>query len=162
MNNSNETKSFVQTVEKVINDKGYNITLDSTLGDSVNGRISTNKNGEIDIKLNPNSDRAAEFILTHEITHAIETKEMKDLVMDYASKNSEFNNALESLKKLYNTEDVSSEVLADVSGQLFGNTEFINKLSTSKPGIFKRLYNKIVEIANKITGNSKESLFIKI
>lgn len=161
MNNSNETKSFVQTVEKVINDKGYNITLDSTLGDSVNGRISTNKNGEIDIKLNPNSDRAAEFILTHEITHAIETKEMKDLVMDYASKNSEFNNALESLKKLYNTEDVSSEVLADVSGQLFGNTEFINKLSTSKPGIFKRLYNKIVEIANKITGNSKESLFIK-
>lgn len=30
-----------------------------------------------------------------------------------------------------------------------------------QPNIFKRIYNKIVELANKITGNSKESLFIK-
>lgn len=161
MNNSSETKDFVQTVEKVINDKNYNITFDSALGDNVNGRIGINDNGEVDIRINPNSDRAGEFILTHEITHAIETDEMKNLVMDYASKNEEFNDALESLKKIYGTEDVSSEVLADVSGQLFGNTEFINNLSISKPSIFKKIYNKIVEIANKITGNSKESLFVK-
>lgn len=161
MNNSLETKDFVQTVEKVINDKNYNITFDSALGDNVNGRIGINDNGEVDIRINPNSDRAGEFILTHEITHAIETDEMKNLVMDYASKNEEFNDALESLKKIYGTEDVSSEVLADVSGQLFGNTEFINNLSISKPSIFKKIYNKIVEIANKITGNSKESLFVK-
>lgn len=30
-----------------------------------------------------------------------------------------------------------------------------------QPNIFKRIYNKIVELANKITGNSKESRFIK-
>ena len=161
MNNSLETKDFVQTVEKVINDKDYNITFDSALGDNVNGRIGINDNGEVDIRINPNSDRAGEFILTHEITHAIETDEMKNLVMDYASKNEDFNAALESLKKIYGTEDVSSEVLADVSGQLFGNTEFINNLSINKPSIFKKIYNKIVEIANKITGNSKESLFVK-
>lgn len=84
----------------------------------------------------------------------------KKLILDYASKNQEFNQALESLKKTYGTDDVSSEVLADISGQLFGNQEFINNLSTKQPNVFKKIYNKIVELANKITGNSKQSLFI--
>lgn len=161
MNNSNETKSFVQTVEKVINDKGYNVTFDNSIGDNVNGRIGINENGEVDIKINPNSDRAGEFILTHEITHAIDNKDMRDLVIDYAKKNSEFNNALESLKETYGVDDVNDEVLADISGQLFGTEEFINKLSTTKPSLFKKIYDKIISFANKITGNSRESLFIK-
>lgn len=161
MNNSNETKSFVQTVEKVINDKGYNITFDNSIGDNVNGRIGINDSGEVDIKINPNSDRAGEFILTHEITHAIDTKEMQNLVIDYANKNSEFNEALEALKQTYGVDDVNDEVLADISGQLFGTEEFINKLSTTKPSLFKKIYDKIIGFANKITGNSRESLFIK-
>lgn len=45
------------------------------------------------IKINPNSNRAGEFLLMHEVTHAIETNSMKKLVLDYASKNSEFNQA---------------------------------------------------------------------
>lgn len=161
MNNSNETKSFVQTVEKVISDKGYNVTFDNSLGDNINGRIGINDNGEVDIKINPNSKRAGEFILTHEITHAIDNKEMQNLVIDYANKNSEFNEALESLKQTYGVDNVNDEVLADISGRLFGNEEFINNLSTSKPNIFKRIYDKIISFANKITGNSNESLFIK-
>ena len=96
-----------------------------------------------------------------EITHAIETNDMKDLVLKYANKNKQFNESLESLKQTYGTEDVSSEVIADISGQLFGNQEFINNLSTKQPNIFKRIYNKIIELANKITGNTKEGLFIK-
>lgn len=167
LNNSNTSKSFIETAEKVINDKGYNIILDNNLatpksnGNMVNAQIKTLDNGETEIRINPNSDRAGEFLLTHEITHAIETKDMVDLVMDYASKNQEFNSALESLKETYETNEVSSEVLADISGQLFGNEEFINTLSVQKPNIFKRIYNKIVSLANKITGNSKESLFIR-
>ena len=51
--------------------------------------------------------------------------------------------------------------MADVSGQLFGNQEFINELSIEKPNVFKRIYNKIISLANKITGNSNEALFIK-
>lgn len=165
LNNSNTSKSFIETAEKVINDKGYNIILDNNLvasnGNMVNAQIKTLENGETEIRINPNSDRAGEFLLTHEITHAIETKDMVDLVTDYASKNQEFNSALESLKGTYGTNEVSSEVLADISGQLFGNEEFINTLSVQKPNIFKRIYNKIVSLANKITGNSKESLFIR-
>ncbi len=164
-NNSKESIGARDIVEKVIKDKNYNITLDPNIttksGKIVAGRITTNKNGEVDIRLNPNSDRTMEFLLTHEITHAIDTKEMRNLVIDYASKNKDFDKALDSLKQTYETNDVNDEVLADISGQLLGNQEFILSLSTSKPNIFKRMYNAIISLANKITGNSKESLFIK-
>lgn len=165
LNNSVESQNLVNTIEKVVQDKNYNIVFDNKIknkfGKEVNAKISALKNGEIEIKLNPNSDRAGEFLLVHEITHAIETNDMKDLVLKYANKNKQFNESLESLKQTYGTEDVSSEVIADISGQLFGNQEFINNLSTKQPNIFKRIYNKIIELANKITRNTKEGLFIK-
>lgn len=164
-NNSQETQNLISTIKKVVGDKDYNVLFDDTIknknGNSINAQITTNKNGEVEIKINPNSDRAGEFLLTHEITHAIETDSMKKLVLDYASKNPEFNTALESLKQTYGTNDVNSEVLADISGQLFGNQEFINSLSMEQPNIFKRIYNKIIELANKITGNNHEALFIR-
>lgn len=162
---TNETKALGSVIEKIITDKGYNVRLDNTIknqkGNSVNAQITTLNNGEVEIRINPNAKNVGEFLLMHETTHAIGTQEMKDLVMDYASKNTEFNNALESLKETYGVQDVSDEVLADISGQLFGNQEFINNLSMEKPNIFKRIYNKIIELANKITGNSNEALFIR-
>lgn len=164
-NNSQETINMINTIDKVVQDKGYNVLFDNTIvnsrGESVNAQIKALDNGEIEIKINPNSERAGEFLLCHEITHAIETNSMKELVMDYASKHSDFNESLESLKQSYGTNEVTDEVLADISGQLFGNQEFINNLSMKQPNVFKRIYNKIVELANKITGNSKEGLFIK-
>lgn len=164
-NNSQETRNFMSTIENIILDKDYNVVFDNTLqsknGNSVNAQITTNKNGEVEIKINSNSNRAGEFLLVHEITHAIETDNMKKLVLDYASKNSEFNQALESLKQTYGTNDVNSEVLADISGQLLGNQEFINNLSMEQPNIFRRIYNKIIELVNKITGNSHEAWFIR-
>lgn len=164
-NNSQETINMINTMDKVVRDKGYNVLFDNTIvnsrGELVNAQIKTLDNGEMEIRINPNSERAGEFLLTHEITHAIETDSMKQLVMDYASKNAGFNEALESLKQTYDVEDVTDEVLADISGQLFGNQEFINNLSMEQPSIFRKIYNKIVELANKITGNSKESLFIR-
>ena len=163
--NSQKTIDLGNTIEKIITDKNYNIRLDDSIinknGQSVNAQIKTLENGEVEIKINPNSKNVGEFLIMHETTHAIGTQEMKNLVMDYASKNSEFNNALESLKQTYGVEDVSDEVLSDISAQLFGNQEFINNLSMQKPSIFKRIYNKIIELANKITGNSNEALFIK-
>lgn len=163
--NSKETHDLINTYSKIIEDKGYNVIFDDQLkspnGNIVNAQVRSLENGEIEIKINPQSDRAGEFLIMHEITHAIETDSMKQLVLDYASKNAEFNDALESLKQTYGVRDVSSEVLADISGQLFGNQEFINSLSMEKPSIFRRIYNAIIALANKITGNSKESLFIR-
>ena len=50
----------------------------------------------------------------HEVTHAIETNEMKQLVLDYASNHNDFEQALNDLKTIYRTNDVSNEVLADI------------------------------------------------
>lgn len=158
-----DAEGFYKAVEKVIQDKDYNVILDSSItnekGKSVNAVIS-NENG-ITIKINPKSNRAGEILLTHEITHGIETKAMSDLIMNYAQKDAKFNESLESLKRAYGVKDITPEVVADISGQLFGNQEFINNLSTENPSLFKQIYNKIIEIANKITGNSNEALFIK-
>lgn len=163
--NNEKTRSVMNVAEKLISDKNYNIVFDNTLtndkGNMINAQITTLENGETEIRLNPNSERAAEFLLIHEVSHGIKTQEMIDLVNDYASKNPEFNQAVKSLEQLYGKDLTSEEVFADVCGQLFGNQEFIINLSTTKPSIFRRIYNKIVELANKITGNSKESLFIK-
>lgn len=163
--NSQQTHNFINALEKIVSDKNYNVTFDNNLTSKndilVNAQINTNKNGEVEIKINPNSNRVGEFLIMHEVTHAIETDSMKQLIIDYASKNSEFNDSLTSLKQTYGTNDVSSEVIADISGQLFGNQEFINNLSMEQPSVFKRIYNAIISMANKITGNSRESLFIK-
>lgn len=164
LDGSQKTINMVNTINKIIQDKGYNVLLDDTivnkLGNPVNAQIKT-VNGEVEIRINPNSPRAVEFLLTHEITHAIETDSMKNLIIDYASKNAGFNEALESLKQSYGVDDVSSEVIADISGQLFGNQEFINNLSMQEPTLFKKIYNKIIEWANKLTGNTNEALFIR-
>lgn len=162
---SERTTQLVNTVEKVIEDKNYNVLFDPTItndkGVSVNAQIKTLDNGEVEIRLNPNSERAGEFLLVHEITHSISNDDLRSFVNDYASKNKDFADAIKSLEETYGTTDVSDEVLADISGQLFGNQEFINNLSTKKPSLFRRIYNSIISIANKITGNSNEALFIK-
>lgn len=164
-NNSEQSRKFIDTIEKIITDKDYNVIFDNSItnqsGQTVNGQIRTLPNGEIEIRVNPNSSRSGEFIIMHEVTHAIDDQEIKNLILDYASKHDDFNKALESLKATYKINDVSSEVVADISGQLFGNQEFINNLSTEKPSLFKRIYNSIISIANKITGNSNEALFIR-
>ena len=56
---------------------------------SINVQIATLKNGKV--KINPNAQNVGEFLLTHEITYAIETNEMKNLIVDYLSKNTELN-----------------------------------------------------------------------
>lgn len=161
----NINQDLVNVAEKIISDKNYNIVFDNTItndnGNMINAQITALENGEIEIRLNPNSERAGEFLLVHEITHSIANDSMKQLVLDYANKNVEFNKALNELKQTYKTEDVTEEVLADISGQLFGNQEFINNLSVEQPSIFKQIYAKIIELVNKITGNTKEALFIR-
>ena len=156
--NSETTKSFADICTKVIQDRDVNILVDSTLENNVNGLYDANTNT---IKINPNSERAAEFILTHELTHSIATDEMIRLANDYASKNLDFKTSVESLLNQYNKTEIDEEVLADISGQLFGNQEFINNLSMQEPSLFKKIYNKIIEWANKLTGNTHEALFMR-
>ena len=164
-NNSLQTQNFIDNISKIISDKNYNVIFDNKIinnkGQTVNAQIKPLSNGEVEIRINPNSPKSGEFLIIHEVTHAIETEEMKSLVLDYANQHDDFKQVLNELKISYGTDDVSSEVLADISGQLFGNQQFINNLSLEKNSIFKRIYNSIISLANKITGNSHEALFIQ-
>jgi len=159
-------------IEKIIKDKDYNIILDPNIGNNVGGLATTNQNGEVEIRLNPNSNRAVEFLLVHEVTHAIENSSMKKFVMNFARKNPNFvrenptfKNALKSLEQTYNSEDVSSEVLADISGQLLGNQEFINSLAMQNTeeskSIIKTIYEEIKRLLNTLTKDGRYRNFVQ-
>ena len=169
MLSSKKTTDAMNVIEKIIQDKDYNVKFDRTItnleGKSVDGKISINKNGEVEIALNPNSDRAVEFLLTHEVTHAIETKELRGIILDYANKNSEFKSALQDLQKTYGTTNVNDEVIADISGQILGNQEFINSLSMQNTeqsrGFISKVYHSIQRLLNKLTTKGRYRNFVE-
>lgn len=155
LNNTARSNNTIKLLENIIKDRNYIIRFNPNItneqGVSVNGLI-TKENGKTIIELNPNADNYVEFLAIHEITHDIATKEMKELILDYAKQDPEFEKSLESLKERYKTDDVSDEVVADVCGELFGNREFIQSVVEKKPNIFKKILNNIRKLAEKIKG----------
>lgn len=169
LNNSQETQQLIDTISKVIEDKNYNILLDNTItndnGNSVNAKITTNDNNEVEIRINPNSDRAGEFLLVHEISHAIKTPEMIQLVNDFASRNEGFANAVKEIETTYGKNLTSEEVFADVCGQLFGNQEFINTLETQNTeqskSLIRQIYEAIKKLLNRLTSEGRYRNFVQ-
>ena len=159
LNSSEKTIRTINLMEKIIADKDYRIRFNPNItnesGVPVNGLI-TKENGQVTIELNPNANNYVEFLIVHEITHDIATKEMKELILDYAKQDSKFEKSLETLKERYQTDDVSDEVVADVCGELFGNREFIQSVVEKKPNIFMKILNNIRELAKKIKGSKAE------
>lgn len=155
LNNTARSNNTIKLLENIIKDRNYIIRFNPNItneqGVPVNGLI-TKENGKTIIELNPNADNYVEFLVVHEITHDIATKEMKELILDYAKQDPEFEKSLESLKERYKTNDVSDEVVADVCGELFGNREFIQSVVEKKPSIFKKILNNIRKLAEKIKG----------
>lgn len=155
LNNTARSNNTIKLLENIIKDRNYIIRFNPNItneqGVPVNGLI-TKENGKTIIELNPNADNYVEFLVVHEITHDITTKEMKELILDYAKQDPEFEKSLESLKERYKTNDVSDEVVADVCGELFGNREFIQSVVEKKPNIFKKILNNIRKLAEKIKG----------
>lgn len=159
LNSSEKTIRTIDLMEKIIADKDYRIRFNPNItnesGVPVNGLI-TKENGQVTIELNPNANNYVEFLIVHEITHDIATKDMKELILDYAKQDSKFEKSLETLKERYKTDDVSDEVVADVCGELFGNREFIQSVVEKKPNIFMKILNNIRELAKKIKGSKVE------
>lgn len=155
LNNTARSNNTIKLLENIIKDRNYIIRFNPNItneqGVPVNGLI-TKENGKTIIELNPNAGNYVEFLVVHEITHDIATKEMKELILDYAKQDPEFEKSLESLKERYKTNDVSDEVVADVCGELFGNREFIQSVVEKKPNIFKKILNNIRKLAEKIKG----------
>jgi len=159
-NNSQQTNNFVNMLEKIIADKNVEIRLDSNLmttDDKVaNGLYS---NGVITI--NPNSNRVGEFITIHELTHAIGTKQMASMIENYKNSNLEFESSIQDLLKNYNINEINEEALADISGQLFGNQEFINDMAKNTPNIFQKIYSEIKYLWHQFRGYKNQNQFLE-
>ena len=159
LNNTEESINYINTLEKIIQDKNIDIRLDPSLTDE-NGQIANGKYKNGVITINPNSDRAGEFIAIHELTHAIGTDYMRNMVENYRKSNTEFDNAVKSLLENYNTTELTDEAMADVSAQLLGNQEYINNLSMTNPNLFQRIYNEIKYLWHQFRGYTNQNQFI--
>ena len=159
-NNSEKARNYVNMLEKIITDKDVEIRLDADLkitdGRMVNGSYS---NGVITI--NPNSTRTGEFIAVHELTHAIGTNSMKNIIETYRRSNPEFNTAVEKLLQNYNSTEITEEAMSDISAQLFGNQEFINNIAQNNPNIFQKLYSEIKYLWHQFRGYKNQDQFIE-
>lgn len=158
-NNTEQSHNFVNMLEKIITDKNVEIKFDANLK-TPDGRVANGSYSDGVITINPNSTRTGEFIAIHELTHAIGTKDMLDMVNRYRESNAEFNSAVENLLQSYNTTELTEEALSDVSAQLFGNQEFINNLSQTNPNLFKRIYNEIKYLWHQFRGYKNQDQFI--
>ena len=158
--NNEKAKNYVSMLEKIITDKDVTIRLVPNLKDS-NGKIANGSYSNGVITINPNSTRAGEFIAIHELTHAIGTKEMLNIVNNYRESNTEFDLAVKKLLKNYDGTEISEEALSDVAGQLFGNQEFINNLAQNNPSMFRQIYNEIKYLWHQFTGYKNQNQFIE-
>ena len=158
-NNSDKAHNYMKMLEKIIEDKNINIRLDTNLKTS-EGRIANESYSNGLITINPNSTRTGEFIAVHELTHAIGTKEMLDMVENYRKSNIEFDNSVKKLLNNYNSTEITEEALSDVSAQLFCTQEFINNVAQNNPNIFQKLYSEIKYLWHQFRGYKNQDQFI--
>ena len=158
-NNSEDTMKLNKTLKQIMKDKNVSIVFEENITDS-QGNILDGKYENGKIIINPNSTRAFEHIATHELTHAIGTKEMLKLVEKYRSSDKVFEGKLKTLLKNYNKTELTEEALAEVSGQLFGTQEFINNVKNTNPNLFQKIYSEIKYLWHQLRGYKNESQFI--
>ncbi len=159
-NNSEQTKNFVNMLEKIIADKNVEIRLDSNLI-TTDGKVANGSYSNGIITINPNSNRAGEFIAIHELTHAIGTKQMISMIENYKNSNLEFESSIQDLLNNYNMSEINEEALADISGQLFGNQEFINNMANTQPNIFQKIYSEIKYLWHQFRGYKNQNQFVE-
>lgn len=170
LNNTNRTHEFVDMVAKISSDKGVSFDFADSKklkesgfaldGAMVNGYVKAK-----DITLNINSAKALNKIVGHEITHVLEGtdmySELQAAVKEYAESKGEYQKRYDALANLYKDVEgavIENELTADMIGDyLFTDEDFINRLSTEKPGIFKKIYEEIKYLVKVATAGSKEA-----
>lgn len=158
-NNSEKTQNYMRMLEQIITDKGIGIRLDSNLK-TADGKVANGSYANGIITINPNSTRAGEFIAIHELTHAIGTEQMRNIVEKYRTSNIEFDTELQNILQNYNTTELTDEAMSDVAGQLFGNQEFINNIKQNNPNIFQKIYSEIKYLWHQFRGYKSQDQFV--
>ena len=168
LNNSNRTHEFVDFVSKISADTGVLFDFSNTAkireagfaveGQTVDGFIT--KDG---ITVNIDSPKSRQFVVGHEITHALEGTELYDAlrktVFDYAKMKNQYGVRMESIQKRYKEgTDFEAELTADLVGEyIFSDTDFINSLSTQNRNVFQKVFDEIKYLCKVATAGSKEA-----
>ena len=170
LNNTNKTHEFVDMVAKISADKGVSFDFANNAklkesgfaidGKQVNGLV--NENG---ITVNIDSSNALNKVVGHEITHVLEGTELytelQQAVKEYATTKGVYDTKLAELTELYKGVDkanIENELTSDLVGEyLFTDVDFVNNLSTTKPNVFKKIYNEIKYLLKVATAGSKEA-----
>lgn len=167
LQDNEHTRKLIDVSEGIMNRMDnvsikYNTNIQTANNQIADGKVTV-KDGQILMEVNPNSNKAMEYLMTHELIHPYVTNDMRAMIKTFAENknNTLFNEAIKEAQQKYGTTDITDEVVADAGAQLFGNQEFLNQVATEKPGMLKQIYNKIVSMLNKITGYSNEKLMLR-
>lgn len=170
----------VQSINRVMSERGINATFDDTQfkNTNVNALWRMNDDGIREVIFNPNANTKdlMENVAVHELYHDIANQQgndyLQNLVLDMASTKNGYLKARESLAneyaKVYDINNpnfnniVNEEAVASILGEKLGNQEFINQLTTEKRSVAKVIYDNVVSILNKInklTGYKSEKIY---
>jgi hypothetical protein len=165
LNNGYHTHELVNILSKIEADKGikFDYTNDKKLkeagfgfeGSKINGFINANKDT---ITLNVKSAKAWQFVVGHEITHALEGTEAYDALREslyaYAESRGELESRRAATTRTYEGKnaDIESELTADLVGDyLFTDKNFIDKLTGNRT-LFQKIYDEIKYLCKVATG----------
>lgn len=169
LNNSNRTHEFVDFVSKISADTGVLFDFSNTqqlreAGYVMEGQtIDGFYNPKEGITVNIDSPKSRQFVVGHEITHALEGTELYDAlrksVFDYAKMKNQYGVRMESIQKRYKEgTDFEAELTAELVGEyIFSDTDFINNLSTQNRNVFQKVYDEIKYLCKVATAGSKEA-----
>lgn len=176
LNDTAKTHMLVDWCARVYEDKGIEVDFVNNEklresgfvleGKQVNGVVAEDGS----IKLNVESNKMLESVVGHEVTHVFEGTEMYDalaeIAVNYAKTKGEYDTRLEALNKLYKgvykgddfNDKIQKELVADLVGDyLFTDSDFINKLCTDKPKLFRKILDEIEYLCKVATAGSKEA-----
>lgn len=175
LNNTKRTHEFVDIIAKISADKGvsFDFTNNEKLSKSKFALEGKNISGYVEngnVTLNIDSSKALNTIVGHEITHVMEGTELytelQKAVKEYATTKGEYASRLQAIKEHYKDVDgavAENEVTADLIGDyLFTDSDFISKLSTEKPTLFKKIYVEIKYLVKVITSGKEARQIEKV
>lgn len=150
--------STKQLEESIANGNPYNITEDAN-------RIEAFVDGKSkEIIINMDVNKSLPSLVGHEVMHTLETanhySDAQSALFEYAKTKGEYDDRWASIQRRYgklSEEQQKQELASDLVGSyLFGDTDFVKNLSTTKPNVFQKIYNEIKYLWNMATAGSKE------
>lgn len=178
VNNTNATHDYLDFVTKVSEAKDHTFKFMTTtqLEEAVkNGEYNIEGNAsdveafidkeKKEIIINMDANKSLSSLVGHEITHTLEAdkasyKPFQDALIELSKTRGEYDARWESIQRRYSKlteEQQLQELTSDLVGDyIFGDSDFVQNLSTENPNIFKKIYNEIKYLWKMATAGSKE------